>query len=81
MVKIIVEKHDGHWSAWIDVVPEVAFGGEWPSQAIEKLIDHFGREKFDIENMAAIDAQTTIAHQVFRIPIGRLRVIPVPSLN
>ena len=38
--RIIVEQDQfGHWSAWFADAPHAGFGGDWPSTAIERLLD------------------------------------------
>lgn len=78
---IIVEQHLGHWSAWFSGTPQVAYGGQWPADAIRRLLDAMGANQFDAEQIAVIDEATRHGHLEFRVPFrDRLR-IPVPSRN
>lgn len=36
--RIIVECLHGHWSAWFDGHPELAFGGATPAEAVDRLV-------------------------------------------
>jgi hypothetical protein len=79
--KLIVEERDGHWTAWFEDLPQVAFGGQWPSDAIRRLIKHVGQEHFNAEEIVAIEDCTREGHLEFLMPLVGLRRIPVPSLN
>lgn len=35
---IIVEKLHGHWPAWFDGMPQMAFGGATPAEAVDRLV-------------------------------------------
>jgi len=37
MDRIIVERLHGHWSAWFDGQPQIAFGGASPAEAVDRL--------------------------------------------
>lgn len=79
--KIIVEERQGHWSASFADRPSVAFGGEWPSQAIFRLLEAWGAEQFDESEILACEDATQEGYLEFLIPLsGRIR-IPQPSLN
>jgi len=42
--RIIVACHLGHWTAWFEDAPHVAFGGTTPAEAVDRLHGaHFGR--------------------------------------
>lgn len=46
MHRVIVENKFGHWSAWFESHPEIAFGGETPGTATERLWDaHTGNQQ------------------------------------
>ena len=79
--KVIVEEHEGQWSAWFENLPQIAIGGEWPSDAISKLLEHLGEENFDAEGIIAIDEVTRDGHLEFLMPLVGFRRIPVPSVN
>jgi len=36
--RIIVQLLHGHWSAWFDGEPQVAFGGATPAEAVDRLV-------------------------------------------
>ena len=78
---IIVEGADDCWSAWFRDVPQVAIGAEWPAEAIQRLLSHFGDEDFDGEEIVVVDEDTREGHHEFLVPLrGRSR-IPTPSIN
>lgn len=79
--KIIVEERDGHWTAWFEDLPQVALGGEWPSDAINRLIEHVGQEHFDADGIAAFQNGSRDGHLEFLMPLVGFRRIPVPSVN
>ncbi len=78
---IIVEQLHGHWTAWFSDTPHVAFGGEWPADAIRRLLEAFGDNQFDTDHIDSVDDASTIDHLEFRIPYRDRRRIPVPSQN
>jgi hypothetical protein len=78
---IIVERHLGHWSAWFHGLAQVACGGEWPTEAIERLLQTVGSDRFDVDEVMAIDEATRDDHLEFRIPYRNRRRLPVPSIN
>ena len=78
---IIVEQHLGHWSAWFSGTTQVAYGGQWPADAIRRLLDAIGGNQFDAEQIVAIDEATKDGHLEFRVPYRDRWRIPVPSLN
>lgn len=81
LAHIIVEQQDGHWSAWFSGTPQVACGGQWPADAIQRLLDGFGGMEFDGEELTAIEDATRDGHLEFLIPhLNRWR-IPVASVN
>ena len=36
-MRIIVEHSFGHWSAWFEDCPQIAFGGDSPGTAVDRL--------------------------------------------
>ena len=36
--RIIVERQHGHWSAWFDGEPQIAFGRATPAEAVDLLV-------------------------------------------
>jgi len=79
-VHVICEERDGHWSAWFSGRPELASGGLWPSQAIQRLLDGFGGQ-YSSEEIVALDSRTRDGHLEFLVPeVFRLK-IPTPSVN
>jgi hypothetical protein len=40
--RIIVERLQGHWSAWYDSEPQIAFGGATPAEAVDRLVGFAG---------------------------------------
>ena len=79
--KIIVEEQDDHWTAWLEDLPQVAVGGEWPSDAIRQLIEHVGKENFYVEGIIAVDDGTRDRHLEFLMPLLGFRRLPIPSVN
>ena len=79
--KIIVEEQNGHWTAWFNDLPQVAIGGEWPSDAIRKLLEHCGEANFDAEGIVTVEDGTRDGHLEFLMPLLGFRRIPVPSVN
>ena len=49
MHNIIVENRSGHWNAWDESSPGVAFGGDSPTVALEWLFDSHGWNRDSIE--------------------------------
>jgi hypothetical protein len=41
--RIIVERLHGHWSAWFDDKPQIAFGGATPAEAGDRLVGSYNR--------------------------------------
>ena len=79
--KIIVEERDGHWTAWFIDLPQVAIGGEWPSDAIKRLLKHVGEENFHAEGIVTVEEGTRDGHLEFLMPLVGFRRIPIPSVN
>ena len=65
MPPIICERLHGHWSAWFIDSPETAFGGEWPADAIERLVATV--PELDAEKIVADHEQSTDTRLVFVI--------------
>ena len=36
--RIIVERLHGHWSAWWEREPQIAFGGATPAEVVDRLV-------------------------------------------
>lgn len=64
---LIVEQLHGHWSAWFKNEPGSGYGGEWPSQAIHRLLDANSPELFNTSEIYAIDEATRDGHLEFFI--------------
>ena len=79
--KIIVEEKNGQWSAWFIDLPQVVFSGEWPSDAIKRLLEHLGEQNFDAEGIVAVEDGTRDGHLEFLMPLVGFRRIPLPSVN
>ena len=79
--KIIVEENGGHWTAWFKDLPQVAIGGEYPSEAIDRLLKHVGEANFDAEGIVTVEDGTRDGHLEFLMPLVGFRRIPVPSVN
>lgn len=79
--KVIVEEKHGQWSAFLMDLPQVAFGGEYPSDAIWRLLRHIGEHCFDVDEIAAVEDATRDGHLEFLIPLVGRRRIPAPSFN
>jgi hypothetical protein len=80
-VKVITELSGSQWSAWFEDLPQVSFGGQYPSAAIERLLEHVGNDQFDTDQIVSIDDATREGHLEFRIPLLHHRRIPNPSQN
>lgn len=78
---IIVELRDGHWSAWFSGQPQIACGGQWPTVAIQRLIEGFGIVELDGEEIVTVEDATRDGHLGFLIPYRRRWRIPVVSMN
>jgi hypothetical protein len=76
---VIVERLHGHWSAWLAGTPQVGFGGEWPAQAIERLLEAHDIP-VDATAVIAVESAARDGHMEFLIP-GLVSRIPMPSLN
>lgn len=78
-VHIIVEALHGHWSAWFKESPHVGYGGEYPSEAIERLLAGTGAN-VNTDKIIEFEAAHRDGHMEFLIPT-RFRLIPTPSVN
>ena len=78
---IIVEQLHGHWSAWFQNEPGAGYGGEWPSQAIERLLDANARELYDTNAMHPIEGETRDDHLEFLIRYLGRNELPKMSRN
>ena len=79
--KIVVEGSAEHWTAWFRDAPQIAMSADWPSAAIERLLEHFGEENFDSETIVAIHEESRDGHLVFMVGLRERIRIPVPSVN
>ena len=79
--KIIVEENECQWTAWFSDLPQVAIGGEWPSDAIRKLLEHFGERYVDANGIVVVEDRTRDGHLELLMPLVGFRRIPVPSVN
>ena len=80
--RIIAEQQSAdHWTAWFADLPQMSASGEWPSEAVMKLLELFGSNEFETDETSSIDDATTEQHIEMRIPFKRLRRIPVASVN
>ncbi len=77
---VIVEQHEGHWSAWFSGRPQVSCGGMMPADAIQRLLDAFGNQ-YDGAQIVAIDTATGDGHLEFLVPEHYRRRIPSVSMN
>ena len=64
---IVVEQLHGHWSAWFKNDPGTGYGGEWPSQAIDRLLLANNLDLFNTDEIYPIDEATRDDHLEFRI--------------
>ena len=80
-VKIIVEGTGDQWKAWFKDAPQVMFAAEWPTAAIERLIEHFDERNFDSDSIITVDDETSDGHLVFMVAMREMIRIPVPSVN
>lgn len=78
---IIVEQLHGHWSAWFKDNPGTGYGGEWPSQAIDRLLVASGHELYDTDRLHPIDEGTRDGHLEFVIRYLGCGELPKPSRN
>jgi hypothetical protein len=53
----------GHWTAWFADSPETAFGGEWPAEAIQRLVATV--PGLDVERLTADHEQSLDDRLVF----------------
>ena len=60
---IICQRTNNHWSAWFEDSPETAFGGEWPADAIERLVAT--APGLDVERITADHEQSSDDRLVF----------------
>ena len=79
--KIVVEENEGHWTGWFNDLTQVVIGGEWPSDAIRKLLEPLGEVNFDAEGIVTVEEGTRDGHLEFLMPLVGFRRIPVPSVN
>ena len=70
-----------HWTAWHADTPQIAVGGEWPSQAIERLIDMFPPGELEPALIRAIAESSRTGHLEFEIPFRWARHVFRQSVN
>lgn len=76
-VRIIVKQHNANsWMAWLDGLPQVAFGGRWAAEAIQRLISMLGADQFVTDETTSIEEATKPGHLEFHVPLRRFRRIP-----
>jgi hypothetical protein len=78
---IIAEERDGHWSAWFSGQPQIACGGQWPTVAIQRLIEAFGGMELSEEEIVSVEDATRDGHLEFLIPHRSRWRMPVVSIN
>ena len=80
-VHIVVEQQQQNWSAWLGGAPYVAFDGELPADAIQRLVHAIGGKLFDANLIIPIDDVTRIGHLEFWVQFRKQCRIPIPSVN
>ncbi|WP_010585510.1 hypothetical protein [Schlesneria paludicola] len=80
LIKVIVEKMGGYWFASFEDQPQISFGGKTPELGIEKLLSHFGNDRFGDE-LATVAGSTEQGYLEVMIRLRHRRLIPVPSMN
>jgi hypothetical protein len=75
---IIVEQLRGHWSAWFAYDSGTRFNGEFPSEAIERLLNGFDASFLPLR-ITEIQEKSYDGHLEFLVEIRK--GIPIPSLN
>jgi len=63
MPPIICQRTDNHWTAYFADSPETAFGGEWPAEAIQRLVTTV--PDLDFERITADHEQSSDDRLVF----------------
>jgi hypothetical protein len=53
--RIITDYHIGHWSAWFENSPQVAYGGDTPGTATDRLWAAWEEERFREAAYRAVD--------------------------
>jgi hypothetical protein len=53
--QIVVSYHLGHWSAWFENSPQVAYGGDTPGTATDRLWAAWEEERFREAAYRAVD--------------------------
>ena len=63
MPPIICQRTENHWTAYFADSPGTAFGGEWPAEAIQRLVATV--PGLDVESLAADHEQSSDDRLVF----------------
>lgn len=79
--KVIVERHFDHWSAWFDGFPQIARCGDCYDDAFRQLLELFGDEFFDIEQIAVIGESICEGHLEVIVPLRWHGRFLQPSVN
>jgi len=81
-VHIVVDELHGHWSASFSGMPHVGYGGEWPADAVRRLVEAIGSADLDTDNIVAVEDATRNGHLEFLVPYRTRCRFPVAvSLN
>jgi hypothetical protein len=79
--KVIVERSPDYWSAWFDGFPQFERRGECYDDAFRQLLELFGEEFFDLEQIAVIGDSIREGHLEVMVPLRWSQRIPSPSTN
>lgn len=64
---IVTQEPAGHWSACFDDQPTVSFGGDWPTIAVERLLEASPERGAIPDTIATVDSETNLERMVFTI--------------
>lgn len=79
--KVIVERNSDDWSAWFDGFPQIERRGDCYDDAFRRLLDLFGVELFDLEQIAVLGDSIHEGHVEVIVPVRWSQRIPSPSIN
>ena len=79
--KIVVELSDHRWGAWFPQVPEIRLFGTRPTDAICKLLSHFGRGQFEASQIHVLHYAFYDGHLEYMVPMLKDRRIPIAPVN
>ena len=79
--RVIVERQPDHWEAWFDGFPQVTRRGDCYDDAFRQLLELFGEELFDLEQIAVVSESISEGHLEVMVPLRWLRHVPYPSVN